>query len=166
MRKGEKYGREVGDDRSKEEQILPLTSRLLRARGMTRERLASMLSLDRRKALELGLTHLDLLATLEADAASSTLDEGNTVAVQALVDTSNAAGSTGDWDTGALALDFVPQLLLVTLAEVLDDSSFHREFDTIEREEPDDVPHPDNSDPSAGDARDVGEVPVTECRDD
>ena len=133
---------------------------------MTRERLASVCSLDRCKALELGLTHLDLLATLEADAASSTLDEGNTVAIQALVDTSNTAGGTGDGDTGALAFDLTSQSLFVTLAEVLDNSSFHREFDTIEREEPDEVPYPDNSDPSAGDALDLGELPVTECSND
>jgi hypothetical protein len=53
-------------------------------------------------------------------------------------------------------------LLLVTLAEVLDDSSLHGEFDTIEGEEPNEVPYPDNSDPSAGDAGDLSEWPVTE----
>jgi hypothetical protein len=133
---------------------------------MTSERLASMCGLDRRKALELGLTHLDLLSALEADAASSTLDERNTIPIQALVDTSNAAGSAGNGDTCALALDLVPQLLLVALAEVLDDGSLHRELDTVEREEPDEVPYPDNSDPSAGDACDLGERPVAECSDD
>jgi hypothetical protein len=115
---------------------------------MTCERLASICRLDRRKALEFALAHLNLLAAFESNTPSSPLDEGNTIAIQALVDTSNATGSTGDGDTGTDALDFLRQLLLVTLTEVLDDSSLHGKFDTIEGKEPNEVPYPDDSDPT------------------
>jgi len=50
---------------------------------------------------------------------------------------------------------------LTTLANVLDDGSFHSKLDEIEREEPDDIPDPNNSDPATGNGTDLGEAPVS-----
>jgi len=46
-------------------------------------------------------------------------------------------------------------------AEVFEHGSLHRKLDQVERQEPDDVPHPDGTDPTSGDAIDPGEVPVS-----
>jgi hypothetical protein len=150
------------DDRPQNDYIF----HLLRAGSVTGERLSSMCGRNGSKALEFALTHLDLLSAFESNAPSSPLYERNTITIQALVDTSNTAGSAGNGNTLALALDFSLQFLLVTLAEVLDDSSLHGEFHTVKWEEPNEVPYPDNSDPSAGDACDLREWPVTESSDD
>lgn len=120
-----------------------------------------MCSLDRRESLELALVHVDLFATGETDGSGGTLDKADTIAVQALVDTSHTAGRACDRYTGALALDFRLELLLVALAEVLDDGGLHGKLDTIQGQEPDDVPYPDDTDPSTRDASDVGEGPVS-----
>lgn len=44
--------------------------------------------------------------------------------------------------------------------------SLQKEFDQVEREVPDDIPDPNNTDPSARDAGNIREAPVTECSDD
>jgi len=51
-------------------------------------------------------------------------------------------------------------------AEVFEHGSLHRELDQVERQEPDDVPHPDGTDLASGDAMDPGEAPVSVRSDD
>ena len=133
---------------------------------MARKGLTGMGGLNRREALEFGLAHLHLLPALEAHSPDGTLDKVDSVAVEALVNAADTARRPGNGDPGALALHLVPQLLLVTLTEVLDDGRFHRKLDPVEREEPNDVPNPDDSDPPAGDTGDVRERPVGERGND
>ena len=49
----------------------------------------------------------------------------------------------------------------MTVTKVLDDSCLHSELDPVERNEPDDVPNPDDTNPATRDSLDVGEAPVT-----
>lgn len=99
----------------------------------------------------------------EPDSPCNTLEERHTVGVQALVDRRSAGLGAGKGNTrGGLR----GELRLVTLAEVLDDGGLHRELDPVEGDEPDDVPDPDDTDPSTADALHLGEAPVTVRSDD
>ena len=102
---------------------------------MTREDVASARSLDRAEALEFLGLHRNLLA--EADLASGTTNERDTVGVERLVDRRGARGRASHGDTSLLGLR--GDSGVVTLAEVLDDRRLHRELDEVEREEPNDV---------------------------
>ena len=57
-------------------------------------------------------------------------------------------------------------LACLSLLEVGNDGPLETELDQVEREVPDDVPNPDDTDPSTRDSLDIGEVPVTETGDD
>ena len=50
--------------------------------------------------------------------------------------------------------------------EVLDGGGLHCKLDEVEREEPDGVPDPDDTDPATGEDLDVGEAPVGVHSDD
>jgi len=123
---------------------------------------SNSLRLDTAKSLELLGLHGDLLP--EANLASSALDERHTIRVQRLVDGGSARLGTSDGDTGGG--DGSSGGLDMPVAEVLDDSSLHGELDQVKGQEPDDVPDPNDTDPSTRDGVDLGEAPVTEPGDD
>jgi len=54
----------------------------------------------------------------------------------------------------------------LSLLESLDDGELEGELDQVEREVPDNVPDPNDTDPSTGDVVNVRETPVTESGDD
>jgi hypothetical protein len=54
----------------------------------------------------------------------------------------------------------------VTLAERLDNGVLHRKFDPVERNEPDNIPDPDNTDPTSRDTTELCETPVTKGSND
>lgn len=109
---------------------------------MTSQDLARLLSLDAAEALE--LFGLDAHTLAEADLASSTTDERSTVGVERLVDRGGAGLGTGHGDALGLGLGGSGGGGLVTVAEVLDDSSLHGELDPVERHEPNDVLEKEN----------------------
>ena len=105
-------------------------------------------------------------SSTEANLARRAPDERHTVRVQALVDRSSARLGTGKRHTTGLRSHLLALLALVTGAEPADDRRLHRELDPVERDEPDDVPDPDNTDPAAGDGVNIREAPVGVCSDD
>lgn len=133
---------------------------------MTRKSLSSIVCLDRRKALKFALIHMNLLSTRESNRPRRTSDKADTIAIQTLVNATDAARRACNGHTGTLALDFRLELLLVTLTEELDDGSLHGKLDTVQRQEPNKVPYPDDTDPATRDAGNLSEWPVTIGSDD
>jgi hypothetical protein len=120
------------------------------------------LSLDGRESRKLVLRHVDLLSALELVALSeSSGDEVGSVRVHGLVSGSSSGKSfsrlvdNGGGSTGGLSL-----------LEVLDDGELHGVLDQVHGEVPDNVPNPDDTDPTTRDGLDVGETPVTEGGND
>ena len=130
---------------------------------MTRERRTRLRCLDRAEPPQ--LIRLNMDSTTEADLARRAPDERHTVRVQALVDGLSAGlGADERNTTGVAGLGLGG--VLVALTEVLDGDGLRRELDGVGREEPDDVPDPDDAHPAARDGLDVGEAPVHVCSDD
>lgn len=93
-------------------------------------------------------------ATSEDRASVGPLDETGTVRVERLVD----RGSSG-----RCALELVGRNGLVEgnwRLEHADDCA-HSKLDEVKRQEPNDVPNPDNTDPCSRDTFDISERPVT-----
>ena len=92
------------------------------------------MSLDAAEALQLLRLHRHLLT--EADLAGGAADERDTVGVHGFVDGRGAGlgASHGHAFRGLL-----PDRTSVALTDPFDDSSLHREFDEVERDEPDNV---------------------------
>jgi len=134
----------------------------LNAGWVPRQSSTGLVSLDASQTPQLVLVDLDGVLT-EADLAGGALQEANTVRVQALVDGSRARLSAGEWDAGLRLFELLPVL---ALAEVLDDGSLHRELDQVEREEPDDVPDPDDTNPTARNSVNLREAPVGKSSND
>ena len=126
---------------------------------MPSKRLASVCGLDACKPLELGLAHLHALPA-KANLARRALDKRHTVRVQTLVEGAHTRLRPRHRHALGRARDLPRHPRLVAPAEVLDHGGLHRELDQVERQEPDDVPHPDNADPPPGDAVDLGEAQV------
>jgi len=82
------------------------------------------------------------------------------------VNAADSARRACNGHSGALALDFRLELLLVTLTEVLDDGSLHGKLDTVQGQEPDNVPYPDDTNPATRDTGDLSEWPVAVGGDD
>jgi len=118
-----------------------------------------LLSLDGGESLQLVLGHVDLLSTLELVGGSR--DEVGSVGVERLVSRSSSGKSFsfGIDNGGGSSIG-------LSLLEVLDDGELHGVLDQVEREVPDNVPDPDDTDPSTRDGLDVGETPITEGGND
>lgn len=123
---------------------------------------ADPLGLDTAESLEFLGLHRD--STAESNLAGSALDERDTVGVQRFVNRSSARLSAGDGNAGGC--DCGGSTFFAVFTETLDDSSLHGELDPIQGHEPDNVPDPDDTDPSSRDSPDVGEAPVTVSGDD
>jgi len=101
-----------------------------------------LLSLDGSKPGQLVLAHVDLLALLETGTVQSTRQEAGTVGVQRLVSGSsspNAGVNVGVGDGGLSGL---------SLLQPGNDRVLEGELDKVHRQEPDDVPDPNDTDPS------------------
>ena len=97
-----------------------------------------MVRLDAAEPLQLFCLDADLLA--KANLAYSAADERRPVRVQRFMEGSSARLSPHDRDASLRAGTSSRRLgLIVTVAEVLDHSSFHRELDQVEGNEPNDV---------------------------
>jgi len=113
-----------------------------------------LLGLDRREPGELVLRHRDLGVALEP--VGSLAEESGSVGVERLVSRSGSLKplsrrvDEGRWVESSLPL-----------LEVSNDGPLEGELDEIEREVPNDVPDPNDTDPSTRDTSDVGEAPVS-----
>ena len=94
------------------------------------------------------LIALDANPATETDLASGAADEANTVGVERLVDGSSTGLSASDGNTRLAGLGLGVLLGLALLAQVLDDGSLHRELDQVERDVPDDVLDPNDTNPT------------------
>lgn len=121
-----------------------------------------MLGLNRGESVEFVLGHVDLLSLAQTDSVDGSRQPRGSVGVQGLV---SRLGSS-DRRTGGVHRVGESSLSGLSLLESLDDGELEGELDQVEGEVPDDVPNPDNTDPSTGDAFDIGEAPVTESGDD
>lgn len=121
-----------------------------------------MLGLNRGESVELVLGHVDLLSLAQTDSVDASRQPGSSVRVQGLVSRLSSS------DRLAAGIDRVREGSLsgLSLLQGLDDGELHGELDQVEREVPNDVPNPDDTDPSTGDVLDVREAPVTETGDD
>ena len=115
---------------------------------MTSKGLARLCSLDACKPLELSLAHLHALPA-KADLTRRALDKRHTIRVQALVDRAHAGLRPRHRHAVGRAGDLLVQLGLVPPAQVLDHCCLHRKLDQVKWQEPYDVPHPDDADPSS-----------------
>jgi len=131
------------------------------ATGVTGQDSTGLLSLDAAEPLEFIRLHGNL--STKADLAGGTSDERHSVGVQRLVDRSSTRGGTGERNARLFSLS---DLTLGTDSQPFDNGSLHSKLDEIEGHEPDDVPDPDDTNPSTGYSVDLGEAPVTEASDD
>lgn len=65
-----------------------------------------------------------------------------------------------------VSLNFLGDHLHPPVPQVLNECSLHRELDQVEGKEPNNVPHPDDTDPATRDRVDLGEAPVSEASND
>ena len=110
------------------------STRTRRPTRVPRQRSTNALRLNTAKPLQLLGLHRNLLP--KPNFPRRALDEADTVRVQRLMDRRSARlgagdGNTSGGDSGGSEL--------VPLAETFDNGGFHREFDPVERDEPDDV---------------------------
>ena len=105
------------------------------------------------------------MASAEANFAGSPLDEADTVRVETLVDTGGTTLGASQWDITS-GDTLLSHLAFTAVTPELDDGSLHGELDKVEGEEPNYVPDPDNTDPTARDGGNVGELPVGVGSDD
>jgi len=83
------------------------------------------------------------------------------------VDGSGAGLGAGERDAALGAQrSGLESLLGAVVADPLDDGGLHAELDKVEREEPDDIPDPDDTDPATRDGVDLGEAPRAVGGDD
>lgn len=137
-----------------------VTNRLSSSGSRSLQGSASLLSLDGRESSKLVLGHGDPLTLLEASSSHSSVDEGGSVGVERLV----SGGSSSD---GLVAADNGNGSLSgLSLLEPSDDGELETELDQVEREVPDDVPNPDDTDPTTRDGGDSSESPVSETGND
>jgi len=129
------------------------------------ERSAGVLSLDATEARQ--FVGIDINLLTKAHFPSGTAQERNTVRVQGLVDRGGTGLGTFERDGPTLSSGkLLACLAFAAFMEGLDDGSLHAELDEVERQEPDDVPDPDNTDPSTFNGVNLGEAPIGECSDD
>lgn len=121
-----------------------------------------MLGLNRGESVELVLGHVDLLSLAQTDSVDASRQPRGSVGVQGLV----SRLSSSDGRTGGVDRVGEGSLSGLSLLESLDDGELEGELDQVEREVPDDVPNPNDTDPSTGDVVNVRETPVTETGDD
>jgi len=139
--------------------LLRSAARLSRSGSSSLESSTRLLSLDGGESLQLVLGHVDLLASLELVGGSR--DKVGSVGVEGLVSGSGSGQSfsrlvdEGGGSTGSLSL-----------LQVLDDGELHGVLDEIHGEVPNNVPDPDDTNPSTRDGSDVGETPITESGND
>ena len=117
------------------------------------------MGLDGGEPLELVLGHGDLGSTLES--VGSSAEEGGSVGVEGLV-----SRSSSDKSLSVLVDEGLGDGSSLSLLEVGNDRLLEGELDKVEGEVPDNVPDPDDSDPSTGDSSDKGEAPVSVGGDD
>lgn len=121
-----------------------------------------MLGLNRGESVEFVLGHVDLLSLAQTDSVDGSRQPRGSVGVQGLVSRLSSS------DRGTSGVDRVGEsgLSSLSLLESLDDGELEGELDQVEGEVPDDVPHPNDTDPSTGDVVHVRETPITETGDD
>lgn len=130
---------------------------------MASKDLSSLHSLDGAEPTE--LIRLDVDPTAKANFPRCAPDEADTVRVQALMDRrSPRLGPGQGYTTGLLSL--LAKLTLMACTERLDDGRLHGKLNPVERDEPDNVPDPNDSDPTTRNRVDVRETPVSERSDD
>lgn len=103
-----------------------------------------MLSLNRGESVEFVLGHVDLLTLAQTDSVDASRQPRCSVGVQGFV--SRLSSSDGS----SLGIDGVRKrgLRRLSLLKSLDDGELHGELDEIEREVPNDVPDPNDTDPA------------------
>ena len=121
-----------------------------------------MLGLNRGESVELVLGHVDLLTLAQTDSVDASRQPRGSVGVERLV----SRLSSSDGLAGGIDRVSSGGLGGLSLLQSLDDGELHGELDEVEREVPDDVPDPDDTDPSTRDVLDFRETPVTETGDD
>lgn len=121
-----------------------------------------MLGLNRGESVEFVLGHVDLLSLAQTDSVDGSRQPRGSVGVQGLVSrlSSSDRGTSGVHRVGESGLSGL------SLLESLDDGELEGELDQVEGEVPDDVPDPNDTDPSTGDVVHVRETPITETGDD
>jgi len=130
-----------------------------RPRSVSLKGSTGLLGLDGRESLELVLRHRDLGTTLET--IGSTGEEAGSVRVKGLV------SRRGTLESLAVLVDDRRGLSAgLSLLQVGNDRVLEHVLDNVEREVPDQVPDPDDTDPATGDGVDLGEAPVTETGND
>ena len=87
----------------------------------------------------LQLLWLDGNLSAEANLSGGPLDEGDTIGVQRLVDRGDTRSGLDQGNASSPDGSLVRGATFATLANVLDDSGFHRKLDEVEREEPNNV---------------------------
>jgi hypothetical protein len=128
----------------------------LGARRVSREGGSGLGDLGRSESLLLVGGHGDLVAS---ETPLGGLEERGSVRVQGLVSGDSSLHRSARLDTSRMGLGSS------SLLKGLDDGVLHGELDEVHGEVPDDVPDPDDTDPSTGDRSDVGEAPVSEGGD-
>lgn len=121
-----------------------------------------MLGLNRGESVEFVLGHVDLLSLAQTDSVDASRQPRGSVRVQRLV---SRLGSS-DGSTSGIDRVGLEGLGGLSLLQCLDDGELHGELDQIQREVPDNVPDPNDTDPSTRDVVNVREAPVTETGDD
>lgn len=118
-----------------------------------------VVSLNAAEAGKLVGINVDLLT--KANFPSRTTQEGDTVGIEGFVDGGSAGLSSVERNIATLSPDHLfLGFALPTLAKRLNDSRFHGKLDQIERKEPDNIPNPDDPDPSTLDGVDLREAPI------
>lgn len=138
--------------------------RISSTRRVPRERLARLRRLDRAEAPQLIRLHVDL--TTQTHTPRRPSNKVDTVRIQRLVDGRRARLRTRERHTTCCCRCFRTLRCLVPRTEVFDDGRLHRELDPVERDEPDDVPHPDDSNPATRNGVQLREAPISERSND
>jgi len=131
-----------------------IESDLGRSRTGSLESGSGLLSLDARESLELVLRHRDLCSALESVDLSG--EEVGSVRVERLV-----SGSSSRESLSMLVDKSGGDGSSLSLLEVGNDGLLEGKLDKIQGEVPDNVPDPDDTDPSTRDTSDKGEAPVS-----
>jgi len=108
-----------------------------RTRWVTGQNGTSMGGLDAAESLQ--LLWLDRNLSTKANLSGGPLDERDTIGVQRLVDGGDTRSGLDQGNASSPEGSLIRGTTFATLADVLDDSGFHRKLDEIEREEPNNI---------------------------
>lgn len=118
-----------------------------------------LLGLDTGESLKLVLGHGNFRSTLES--VGSSAEERGSVRVERLM-----SRSSSDQSLSVLVDNGRRSLGGLSLLQVGNDRLLETELDQVEREVPDNVPNPNDTDPSTRDTVHVGETPISESSND